>query len=136
MLAVQWLYACEASGADFEENLQGLMQAEKGEDGAWVFKGEEEAFAYELAKGTWSLKEVIDRRIQALSQNWDFERILRVDLAILRLGIYQLLYCPEIPAPVVLNESLELAKCFSKAQSTSFINGILDQVLTARSAEA
>ena len=58
------------------------MRAEKGEDGTWIFQGQEETFAYQLARGTWSLKAVIDSRLEALSENWDIKRMGKVDLAI------------------------------------------------------
>ncbi len=79
--------------------------------------------------GTWRNAAQIDKHIKQVSTNWDLKRISIVDSANLRLAIYQLLYCPEIPPKVVINEAIELAKRFSTHQAPSFVNGILDAVL-------
>ena len=58
-------------------------------------------------------------------QDWSIERIARVDLAILRLAAYELLYMDDIPAAVTINEAVELSRRFSTEQSGAFINGVL-----------
>ena len=84
--------------------------------------------AKEWILGTWHRREEFDRMIQAASKNWDITRINIVDRNNLRLGLYQLLYCPDIPASVVINEAVELAKTFSTAQAPGFVNAILDNI--------
>ena len=71
----------------------------------------------------------IDEKIQEFSQNWKISRIAKTDLAILRLGIYELLYRDDIPPIVAIDEAIELSREFSTDQSNAFINGILDQAL-------
>ena len=71
----------------------------------------------------------IDEKIQEFSQNWKISRISKTDLAILRLGIYELLYRDDIPPIVAIDEAIELSREFSTDQSNAFINGILDQAL-------
>jgi len=78
--------------------------------------------------GTWQNLEQIDQIIREVSTNWDLSRICLVDRSNLRLAVYQLLFCPDIPAKVVLNEAIELAKTFSTVQAPAFINGILDVI--------
>lgn len=73
----------------------------------------------------------IDEKIQEFSQNWKISRIAKTDLAILRLGIYELLYRDDIPPIVAIDEAIELSREFSTDQSNAFINGILDQALKA-----
>lgn len=85
-------------------------------------------FAEELIRGVIEHVEAIDEEIRKLAQNWTFDRIARVDLAILRIAIYELKYCADIPPVVSINEAVELGKLFSKDDSKRFINGMLDKV--------
>ncbi|MBP6429669.1 MAG: transcription antitermination factor NusB [Bacteroidales bacterium] len=70
-------------------------------------------------------KELIDGRIQ----NWDLDRIALMDVIIIKMGIAELIYCPEIPVNVTLNEYVELAKEFSTQKSKLFVNGLLDKLM-------
>ena len=67
--------------------------------------------------------------IQEVAENWRLDRMAAIDRNILRLGAYEVLFCPEVPAKVAINEALELAKRYSTSQSSRFVNGILDRVL-------
>ncbi|MCK9163034.1 MAG: transcription antitermination factor NusB [Bacteroidales bacterium] len=70
-------------------------------------------------------KELIDGRIQ----NWDLDRIALMDVIIIKMGLAELIYCPEIPVNVTLNEYVELAKEFSTQKSKLFVNGLLDKLM-------
>jgi len=74
----------------------------------------------------------IDEAIQKNSQNWRFERIAKVDLCILRLAVYELLFEQQTPEQVVINEAIELAKKFSTQEAHAFINGVLAGVVQSR----
>jgi transcription antitermination protein NusB len=84
-------------------------------------------FMEELARGTVANAEQIDKSIEAKSEHWRLERMPVVDRNILRLAIYELSQ-QAVPAPVIIDEALELARKFSNDESISFINGILDAV--------
>ncbi len=71
----------------------------------------------------------IDSTISQVAENWRLDRMAAIDRNILRLGAYEMLFRPEVPAKVAINEALELAKRYSTAQSSRFVNGILDRVL-------
>ncbi len=71
--------------------------------------------------------EKADKRIERLATNWDIKRIAAIDLNILRLAIVELDHMVDVPVKVILNEAIELAKKFSTVESSSFVNGILDQ---------
>ncbi len=71
----------------------------------------------------------LDDLIGKYAENWSLDRMPVIDRNILRLSIYELLWIPDIPAKVTMNEALELAKSFADADTTRFINGILDQLL-------
>ena len=86
------------------------------------------AFAEELIQGVLQRLESLDSEIKAYAQNWSFERIAKIDLAILRMAIFELLYRSDIPPVVSINEAIELSKIFSNEDAKRFINGILDKV--------
>ena len=70
----------------------------------------------------------IDKVIEQKLENWDFSRVSIVDKLIIRMGIVELLYFPEIPTKVIINEAIELGKKFSSEKSNVFINGILNKL--------
>lgn len=73
--------------------------------------------------------QLIDKKIEENLRGWKLYRLSKIDLAILRLGVYEILFENEIPDKVTLNETIELAKKFSDQKSSSFINGVLDSVI-------
>jgi N utilization substance protein B len=85
-------------------------------------------FANDLLRGTLEKKAEIDAKITSLADNWDFARLAVVDRNILRLALYEMLFRPEIPPVVSINEAIEIAKKFSTAESGKFVNGLLDRV--------
>lgn len=84
-------------------------------------------FMEELARGTVAKSAEIDRKIEEKAEHWRLERMPVVDRNILRLAIYEL-EMHAVPAPVVIDEALELARRFSSDESVAFINGVLDAV--------
>ena len=86
-------------------------------------------FAKKLVLGISQKREHLDNLISDSSRNWRIERMSKVDKSILRLSVYQLNFCPDIPPKVVINEAIELAKKFSTSRSPAFVNGVLDAVL-------
>jgi N utilization substance protein B len=90
-------------------------------------KPKPDKFMEELARGTVANAEQIDREIEGKSEHWRLERMPVVDRNILRLAIYELRQ-QAVPAPVIIDEALELARQFSNDESISFINGVLDAV--------
>ena len=70
----------------------------------------------------------IDEYIAKYSKDWSIERMSKIDLAILRVAIYEVLYKDDIPSSVSINEAVELAKKYSHEDASSFINGILGSV--------
>ncbi len=85
-------------------------------------------FAEELIHGTVMKADELDDKIREYAQNWAFHRIAKVDLAILRLALYELLFRKDIPPIVTINEAIDLSKEFSTPDSKRFINGILDRI--------
>ncbi len=90
-------------------------------------KPKPDRFMEELVRGTVANARDIDQTIEAKSEHWRLQRMAVVDRNILRLAIYELNQ-QAVPAPVVIDEALELARQFSGDESLSFINGVLDAV--------
>ena len=90
-------------------------------------KGEDE-FSERIIRGVVEHLQELDQLIEAYSENWRLERISLIDRNILRMAVYELLYCEEIPPKVTLNEAVDLGKQFGTEDSGSFINGILDRI--------
>ena len=87
------------------------------------------AFAEELIAGVRAHQPQIDGLIGGAAENWRLDRMAAIDRNILRLGAYEMLFCPGVPMKVAINEALELAKRYSTAQSSRFVNGILDRLM-------
>ena len=86
------------------------------------------AFAEELIHGAIEHVVELDGHIKGLAHNWEFERIAKIDLAILRIAMFEMVYRKDIPPVVSINEAIDLSKQFSNADSKRFINGILDRL--------
>jgi transcription antitermination protein NusB len=89
-------------------------------------------FTQALIDGVHEHQTRIDTMISEVAENWRLDRMAAIDRNILRLGAYEMLFRPEVPAKVAINEALELAKRYSTAQSSRFVNGILDRMLQSQ----
>ncbi|GAA0069192.1 transcription antitermination factor NusB [Clostridium sardiniense] len=82
----------------------------------------------EVLKGVEENKDSIDNLIKENLQKWKIERISKVNLAILRLAVYEMNYVNDVPEKVAINEALEITKRYSDEKSVSFVNGVLDKI--------
>ena len=85
-------------------------------------------FAKRIVEGVFEHAREVDQLIERFSENWRLDRMTLVDRNILRMAIFELLYCNEIPPKVTLNEAIDLGKRYGSEDSGSFINGILDRI--------
>jgi transcription antitermination protein NusB len=85
-------------------------------------------FADCLVQGVGQYQEEIDELLKEYLEHWALERLSSVDRNILRMGIFEILWCKDIPSKVSINEAIELGKKFGTEKSASFINGILDKI--------
>ncbi len=90
-----------------------------------------QGFAWELVSGVWGHDKDLDEYITRFSRNWRLNRMGRIELTILRMGMFEMLYRSDIPPKVVLNEALELSKQFGEESARSFVKGILDATAKA-----
>ena len=80
-------------------------------------------------EGVYANLDTIDAHIAETSAAWDISRISKVDLAIMRLAVYEILFDPKIPDGTSINEAVELAKAFSSEDSSKFVNGVLGKIV-------
>ncbi|MBX3461616.1 MAG: transcription antitermination factor NusB [Planctomycetes bacterium] len=133
-VALQVLFQFDLRGADYAQELgrtTAQLCADEGEGPAEVTD-----YAARLVDGTLQHREQIDQRLQAVTRNWDLRRMANVDRNVLRMAIYELMHCRDVPPKVVINEAIELAKKFSTANSGGFVNGILDRIRIDLEAQA
>ncbi len=120
--ALQMLYQADIRHIDHEQIQQEFWQESKPAD------TEITAFANALFEGTFTRRTEIDATIADYADNWNMKRMAVIDRNILRLGVFELLHQKDVPSKVVINEAIELAKRFGDADSSKFINGILDAI--------
>jgi transcription antitermination protein NusB len=120
--ALQFLYACSLNPPDDLVDQLSLFYSGKDRERDYY------AFSEELIHGVLENLVEVDEVIKTYAENWDFERIAKMDLSILRLAIYELQKRLDIPPIVSINEAIELSKEFSGPDSKRFINGILDKM--------
>ncbi len=119
--ALQILYQVDVGQVDLESAIE-LFWDEVSEDDEGVL------FASRVARGVARHQRQIDEIIERFSINWKLHRMPGVDRNILRIAVYELLHCPDIPVMVSINEAIEMGKRFSTGESGAFINGILDKI--------
>ena len=90
---------------------------------------EYDEFTERVFFGVMAELENIDKKIEENAKGWKLERISRVSLAIMRICVYEMLYCEDVPFNISINEAVELAKKYSSDDGPSFVNGILAKVV-------
>jgi len=85
-------------------------------------------YSAELVEGVVAHRPRIDEILASYAEGWTLERMPAVDRAILRLGVYELLWRDDIPDPVAIDEAVELAKSLSTDESPRFVNGVLGRI--------
>ncbi|MGB2866267.1 MAG: transcription antitermination factor NusB [Sedimentisphaerales bacterium] len=121
-LTMQALYQLDVQGPDVFEHLGPFFREADPDDFV-------RNLALDWSKGTWENLEQCDKLITGSTIKWQFTRLSPVDKSILRLSVYQLKFCTDIPPKVIINEAIELAKKYSTDKSPGFVNGVLDAVL-------
>jgi transcription antitermination protein NusB len=118
---LQILYAYELNREGLKVLIEGVI--------ADINSEKEKEFARNLVYRVLGHEDELDAKIMERVDNWEMSRIATIDKILLRMGICELMYFPDIPPKVSINESIEIAKNFSTAGSGKFINGILDAIL-------
>lgn len=93
---------------------------------------DDKAFIERLVNGVVDKADELDAILQPIAPEWPIAQIARMDRAVLRMGLYELMYEPDTPPKVVINEAVELAKSFGSENSSKFVNGVLGTALRQR----
>ena len=121
--AMKLLYEWEMGGDGGEDTRVGMLEIKPDE--------KESDYMEQLVAGVQENVKDIDATIAKYAVDWKLERIMRVDLTILRLAVYELQYA-ETPNAVAINEALELARAYSTPEAVSFVNGVLGSLLRSK----
>ena len=130
VIALQMLYQMEMTdhpphqvislfyqlSVDEDDNAQGIPESIR-------------PFAEKIVSGVHLHRDAIDKLIVGASENWRLERMSIIDRNVLRIAVFEMLFCREIPPKVSINEAIDLGKTFGSPDSGAFINGILDHLL-------
>jgi N utilization substance protein B len=130
LAAVQALYQMEVSGAGVDSVIREFSEHrfDRDVEGERLAAADESFFA-ELAKGVVSNQAKVDQGIvKRLASGWRLERLDATARAVLRAGAFELMYRPDVPTEVVINEYVEIAKSFFEGPESGFINGALDAI--------
>jgi transcription antitermination protein NusB len=116
------LYQMETNGNDPERALAAYCES---------FPYQQDVIDYtkSILSGVKESREKIDRYIQEACDNWRLDRITYVDKGIMRLSVYEMLFSPDVPPKVAIDEAIELAKKYGSDDSREFINGVLDKIM-------
>ena len=120
--SLQILYAFEMNGEGLQFLIDGIL--------ADITNNNDKEFSAKIVNSVLANKKALDEKISERVNNWEMDRIALIDRILLRLGIAELFYFPDIPPKVSINEVIEIAKDYSTSNSGKFINGILDAILT------
>jgi N utilization substance protein B len=120
-IALQMLYQMEVNPGELEAALalfwEGLSASQPVKE-----------FVNRIVQGVHVRQEEIDQLLAKHSEHWRLDRMDMVDKSILRMGVFEIMFCADIPVKVAMNEAVDLGKKFGAAESGAFINGILDKI--------
>ncbi|MCL1869419.1 MAG: transcription antitermination factor NusB [Promicromonosporaceae bacterium] len=122
--AMQLIYEWELGGGGGPETREGLLGLASDEA--------ESDYMEALVAGATSRAAELDALLEGYLTGWSLERLRRVDLSILRLAAYELLYAGDVPTAVAVNEAVQMAKRFSAPEAAPFVNGVLGQLARDR----
>lgn len=117
-LALQFLYQIDIGRGDVMPALDEFLSTVP--DGS--------RYARSLIAGCVDRREDLDSQIARWSENWDIGRMAVVDRNVLRIGVFEMLFCDDIPPKVAIDEAIEIAKSYGDADSPGFVNGVLDGI--------
>jgi N utilization substance protein B len=130
--ALQMLYQMELTQTGAEAAAREFWGRPEAREAAGADLDEVRAFADDLVRRVTEKGREIDGEIEACAEHWKMDRMAVVDRNILRIGTCEILYVSEVPSKVAINEAIELAKRFGDAESSRFVNGILDKIAKRR----
>jgi len=129
-LALQVLFQIDVGRADPQTAFfQALTREREEQETPGELRERDVNYARDLVLGTWEHRQELDRVIGQYARDWTVDRMAAVDRNILRMSIYEIMHCDDVPDGAVADEAVELAKTFSTPEAAKFINGILGSVI-------
>lgn len=123
----KYIYAMSYGEGSEQDTLNSILSVSKDEIDTLV--DEEKEFFNHITMGINNNLENIDKVIFSKLKKWTIDRIFKIDLAILRVAVYEIMYSDKVPCKVAVNEAVELAKKYGNDESYTFINGVLREVI-------
>jgi N utilization substance protein B len=123
-VVLQTLYELDFTDHEFQSAFKARL-----EDRSRALSESAEIFAWSLIRGVQTYRTYLDSVVGELAPEWPIHQIAAVDRNVLRIAIYELLFAPEIPPKVAINEAVELAKMFGSESSPRFVNGVLGSLV-------
>lgn len=124
-MAFKYIYALSYGKSDTQNVIDSILESY--EEELVALEDDDKEFFDSLTIGVEQNLEAIDKNILSKLKNWTISRIFKIDLAVLRLAIYEVLYT-ETPYKVAINEAVELAKKYGNDESYTFVNGVLREI--------
>lgn len=122
-VAMKLLYQLDIQKEDRDDQVNSTIEE-------YGLEAGDKKYVLDIVEGTYKNQELIDKLIEESASSWSVSRISKVDLAILRLSVYEIKYREDIPLSVSINEAVELGKKYSGDDAGSFINGVLGKIST------
>ena len=122
VLALQIIFQLQSQSDDFLEQVDGFIKDANLEPPLGCY-------GREIALGAWTNRSEADALIDKFARDWTAASLPDVDRAVLRLAIYEMIHCSDVPPKVAIDEAIKLAKIYSTQRSSQFINGLLDTIM-------
>lgn len=126
-ITFKYIYSTLYGNSNVEDALESIITADK--EDIETLEGEEKAYFEKVIQGVEIHEKEIDSMILSKLKNWKVERIFKIDLAILRLAVYEIMFFENMPVKVAVNEAVELAKRYGNEASSNFVNGVLREII-------
>lgn len=115
--ALQAVYQIEIGKGEIQDAIESVLDGTPNDQ-----------YFEKLVKGTEENKEQIDQIIMENLENWKMERLANIDRNLLRIAVYEMMYCEDVPVSVAMDEAIEIAKIYGDDQSSRFVNAVLSKV--------
>ena len=126
-ITFKYAYSTLYGESELEDTLESIITADS--EAIESLDGEEKSYFNKVSIGIKEHEEEIDKKILSKLKNWTIERIFKIDLAILRLAVFEIMYFEDMPPKVAVNEAVELAKKYGNDASSNFVNGVLREII-------
>lgn len=120
--ALQFLYGLDFTKYNWQEVLPDFWRVNESKPGV-------RQYAQRLIRGVMDHRARLDETISAALENWTIERLGKIERNIIRIALYEILYCDDVPDKVAVNEAIEVAKNYGSDETPRFVNGVLDRLM-------